>query len=135
MFLGLPLCILIDSRLKILDLAIWSLVMDILNLLPGLLHHSSFRPRCTIKYMTNLCRLYFKHVSRTTFMHSYRFPAQNFGFSNIEPSYGHFKLFPGLLHYSSFRPRCTIKYMTNLCRLYFKHVSRTTFMHSYRFPA
>ena len=70
--------------------------MVILNFLPGLLHYSSFCPRCTIKYMTNLCSLYFKHVSRTTFMHSYRIPAQNSGFSNTEPSYGHFKPFcPG----------------------------------------
>ena len=43
--------------------------------------------------MTNLCSIYFKHVSRTTFMHSYRIQAQNSGFSNIEPSYGHFKPF------------------------------------------
>ena len=67
--------------------------MVILNLLPGLFHYSSFWPRCTIKYMTNLCSLYFKHVSRTSFMHSYRNPAQNSGFSNKEPSYGNFKLF------------------------------------------
>ena len=71
--------------------------MDILNFLPGLLHYSSFWPRCTIKYMTNLCSLYFKHVSRTTFMHSYRIPGQNFGFSNIEPSYCHFKPFAGVI--------------------------------------
>ena len=71
--------------------------MDILNFLQGLLHYSSFWTRCTIKYMTNLCSLYFKHVSRTTFMHSYRIPAQNSGFSNIEPSYGHFKLFSGVI--------------------------------------
>ena len=43
--------------------------------------------------MTNLCSLYLKHVSRTTFMHSYRIPPQNSGFGNIEPSYGHIKLF------------------------------------------
>ena len=67
--------------------------MAILNILPGLLHDSSIWRRCTIKYMTNLCRLCFKHVSRTTYVYSYRIPAQNSGFSNIEPSYGHFKLF------------------------------------------
>ena len=76
--------------------------MDILNLLPGLLQYSSFWPRCTIKYMTNLCSLYFKHVSRTTFMHSYRIPAQNSGFSNIEPSYGHFKHFAGIIALKQF---------------------------------
>ena len=30
-------------------------------------------------------------------MHSYRIPALNSGFGNIEPSYGHFKLFAGVI--------------------------------------
>ena len=30
-------------------------------------------------------------------MHSYRIPAQNSGFSNIEPSYGHFNPFAGFI--------------------------------------
>ena len=71
--------------------------MVILNFLPGLLHYSSFQPRYTIKYMTNLCSLYFKHVSRTTFMLSYRIPAQNSGFIYIETSYCHFKPFAGVI--------------------------------------
>ena len=43
------------------------------------------------------------------------FRLKNSGFSNIEPSYGHFKLFGrGYCIIAVFVHRCTIKYMTNL---------------------
>ena len=45
--------------------------------------------------MTNLCSLFLKHVSRTTFMYSYRIPAQISGFGNIKSSYGQFDPFAG----------------------------------------
>ena len=47
--------------------------------------------------MTNLCSSYLKHVSRTTFMYSYRIPPQNSGYGNIKSSYGQFELFAGVI--------------------------------------
>ena len=85
--------------------------------------------------MTNLCSLFIKHVSRTTFMYSYRIPPQISGFGNIKSSYGQFELFAWDNNsIAVFSPRCPYKNMTNLCSLFIKHVSRTTFMYSYRIP-
>ena len=85
--------------------------------------------------MTNLCSLFIKHVSRTTFMDSYRIPPQISGFGNIKSSYGQFELFDGISN-SLLRLFAKMQYknMTNLCSLFIKHVSRTTFMDSYRIP-
>ena len=47
--------------------------------------------------MTNLCSLFIKHVSRTTFMYSYRIPPQISGFGNIKSSYGQFEPFAGII--------------------------------------
>ena len=47
--------------------------------------------------MTNLCSLFIKHVSRTTFMYSYRTPPQISGFGNIKCSYSQFDLFAGII--------------------------------------
>ena len=47
--------------------------------------------------MTNLCSLFIKHVSRTTFMYSYRIPPQISGFGNIKSSYSQFDLFAGII--------------------------------------
>ena len=43
--------------------------------------------------MTNLCSLFIKHVSRTTFMDPYRIPPQTSGFGNVKSSYAQFKPF------------------------------------------
>ena len=48
--------------------------------------------------MTNLCSLFLKHVSRTTFMYLYRIPPQISGFGNIKSSYGQFELFAGIIN-------------------------------------
>ena len=47
--------------------------------------------------MTNLCSSYLKHVSRTTFMYSYRIPPQNSAFGNLKRSYDQFELFAGVI--------------------------------------
>ena len=47
--------------------------------------------------MTNLCRLFLKHVSRTPFMYSFRIPPQISGFGNIKSSYSQFDLFAGII--------------------------------------
>ena len=64
-----------------------------LNFNRGYEQFCGFWPLCTNNYMTNLCSSNLKHVSRTTFMYSYRIPAQISGFGNIKSSYGQFELF------------------------------------------
>ena len=105
-----------------------------LNFLPMLYQYSGFWAWCAYKNMTNLCSLFIKRVSRTTFMYSYRIPPQISGFGNIKSSYGQFELFAYLYQYSGFWAWCPYKNMTNLCSLFIKRVSRTTFMYSYRIP-
>ena len=53
-------------------------------------------------HMTNLCSLFIKHVSRTTFMYSYRIPPQISGFDNIKSRYPNLNLLPMLYQYSGF---------------------------------
>ena len=106
-----------------------------LNFLPMLCQYSGFWAWCPYKHMTNLCSLFLKHVSRTTFMYSYRIPPQISGFGNIKSSYGQFELFTYVIPVFRFWAWCPYKHMTNLCSLFLKHVSRTTFMYSYRNPA
>ena len=105
-----------------------------LNLLPMLYQHSGFWAWCPYKHMTNLCSLFLKHVSRTTFMYLCRIPPQISGFGNIKSSYGQFELFTYVIPVFRFWAWCPYKHMTNLCSLFLKHVSRTTFMYSYRIP-
>ena len=105
-----------------------------LNFLPMLYQYSGFWAWCPYKNMTNLCSLFIKHVSRTTFMYSYRIPPQISGFGNIKSSYVQFELFAGIITVLRLFARCPYKNMTNLCSLFIKHVSRTTFMYSYRIP-
>ena len=66
-------------------------------------------------------------------MYSYRIPPQISGFGNIKSSYGQFELFAGIITVLRLLNKmCPYKNMTNLCSLFIKHVSRTTFMYSYR---
>ena len=62
-----------------------------LNFNRGYEQFCGFWPLCTNNYMTNLCSSYLKHVSRTTFMYSFRIPGQISGFGYIKSSYGQFK--------------------------------------------
>ena len=68
-----------------------------LNFNRGYEQFCGFWPLCTNNYMTNLCSSNLKHVSRTTFMCSYRIPGQISAFGNIKSSYGQFELFANVI--------------------------------------
>ena len=68
-----------------------------LNFNRGYEQFCGFWPLCTNNYMTNLCSSNLKHVSRTTFMCSYRIPGQISGFGNIKSSYGQFEPFANVI--------------------------------------
>ena len=105
-----------------------------LNFLPMLYQYSGFWAWCPYKNMTNLCSLFIKHVSRTTFMYSYRIPPQIPDLAIYRVVMANLNLLPMLYQYSGFWAWCHYKNMTNMCSLFIKRVSRTTFMYSYRIP-